>query len=174
MSPAECNSDLFTTAYSHYYADIEEFLHRKIGDSCESEDMTQEIFTRLCSRTEEITDVGAWLHGAVRNSLRMRYRSEKRAPQEFPLFNDEDDMPLVAAPVITEARIILDDSLDALGDDDQRALVDLIAAGGHSYREAAAFLGMSARRARYLYTLAIRQVKQHLAMKGIREVADLA
>ena len=120
-----------------------------------------------------LTDCCAWLHGAVRNCLRMRFRGESRAPREFPLFDDENDMPLVAAPVITEARIILDESLDALDGENQRALVDLIAAGGLTYRQAAARLGISPRRARYLYGLAIGRLKKHLAMKGIRGVADL-
>jgi RNA polymerase sigma factor (sigma-70 family) len=173
MSAAEINSDFFSAAYSHYHSEVESFLHKILRNPHESEDLAQEIFARLCSRTEEVTDVRAWLRGAVRNCLRMRFRGERRAPREFPLFDDEDDMAAVAAPVITEARIILDDSLDALDGEDQRALVDLIAAGDSSYREAAAHLGISPRRARYLYTLAMRQLKRDLSLKGIHEVADI-
>lgn len=173
MSPAEINPDFFNAAYSRYHSEIEGLLHRNLRDPYESEDLAQEIFARLCSRTEEVADVRAWLHGAVRNCLRMRYRSAKREPREFPLFDDERDMAAVASPVITEARIILDESLDALDGEDQRALVDLIATGDRSYREVAAHLGISPRRARYLYTQSIRQLKRHLAGKGIREAADL-
>ena len=173
MSAMEISSDFFSAAYSRYHSEVESFLHKNLGYSCESEDLAQEIFIRLYARKREVADVRAWLHGAMRNCLRMRFRGESRATREFPLFDDEDDMALVAAPVITEARIILDDSLDALDGGDQRALVDLIATGGLTYRQAAAHLGISARRARYLYGLAIGQMKKHLALKGIRGVADL-
>lgn len=92
---------------------------------------------------------------------------------ELPLFDDECDLKCVAAPEITEARIILDESLEILEEDEERALLDLIAVGNRTYREAAQHLRISETRARYRYSMAVCRVRRDLEMKGIRRVADL-
>lgn len=173
MSPAEAKRHLFNGAYARYHAIIEGYLKAKLRNTHDSEDLAQEIFARLFAHAETVDNVRAWLMGTAVNLLRRHYRDSLRETEELPLFDDELDLKCVAAPEITEARIILNESLETLEEDEERALIDLIAVGNRTYQEAAQHLRISETRARYRYSKAVCRVKRHLALKGIRRVADL-
>ncbi len=61
MSAMGIGSDFFSAAYSQYHSEVESFLHKFLGYSCESEDLAQEISYAFLSMKAVIRNWTNWI-----------------------------------------------------------------------------------------------------------------
>lgn len=103
-------------------------LRRTDGDSHLAADVSQQVFTELARRAEQLSgyaSLGAWLHTATRNAAINLMISEKRrrVRETAALAAAEDSAPAGAATDWDRVRPVLDAAIDELPEQDRTAIV---------------------------------------------------
>jgi RNA polymerase sigma-70 factor (ECF subfamily) len=135
------NWDGLSYLYSRYSDDVQRFIQSIVHDRHESEDITQDVFTKLITkiRKYEERDVpfAAWIMRVARNAALDHLRSRRQIPVD-EVWISEDDRERTAV----EYTHALKDALAELPDSQRQVLV-LRHIGGLSPTEIAKRLGKS-------------------------------
>lgn len=81
------------------YADLKRFIHGKVKNLQDAEDIVQEVFIRAQQKSDQLKEpekVSAWMYSITRNSIIDYYRNKKKhleeslqeTAEEYNLFND--------------------------------------------------------------------------------------
>lgn len=164
----------FAEIYSNYYSIVFSTIYTKLNNIDDTEDLCQEIFSRMYMKLEEITDKRKWLFGAIRLELLAFYRNKKKREVDIDDLFQEAGMTFVNG--FRDARIIIQDTLDNMGeicDDQERNLFELIAIKRFTYEEAGSQLALTKRQVRYKYSQVIKKLLDSLNNKGIKSLEEL-
>ncbi len=169
----------FDRLYRAHYPAVFNRLYRLTGRLEDAEDICQEVFAVLYRSMEKVREDEClkWLMGTARNLAAAHYRSKGEKTGRMTSGNELDDS-LEHAPVngYRELRIIIREEIengDNYGDETDRAVFQLVALFGYTYRDAARQLGLTARQVNYRYGKVIGRILESLRKKGIREIGDI-
>jgi len=161
----------FTQFMNRYRSPIGRYVHSRVRDRHQAEDITQEVFLRVLRAAQSSPHAGrasvkTWLFTIANNCMADHFRLKVRKP--LALVNDKDDPPEPAATDHTE-RIASDDQTEFLLDllpDEQRQAVAMKIIGGLTLAEIAEVLGcpLGTVKSRLLYGL--NKIHEHLTRKG--------
>ena len=134
----------FETAYKQYYSSLVGFAFQYVEDSSTSEDLVQEMFSKLWKKPEEFdirTNVKSYLFGAVRNACLNHLRHEKviRAHAEASTREVSDQVDFLE---MDELQDLIQKVLDQLPEK-RREIFELSRYEGMKYQEIADELGIS-------------------------------
>jgi RNA polymerase sigma factor (sigma-70 family) len=173
MIETENKKRKFPEVYSDYYAIVFSTAYSKIGNRDDAADITQEVFTRLCKKFEEVDDPRKWLFFAVKNVIKEHRRKSGDAEADI---DNMDDVGMTFVNGFRDARIIIQEAIENMenfGTENGRLLFELIAVCGFTYQEAASELGVSRRQAEYGYGIITARIINYLNKRGIKSVQDL-
>ena len=164
----------FKDVYDGLYSLIFSLIYSKISNFDEAEDLTQELFVRLCKKFNEVNDPKAWLFGAMRIILLDYFKEKGRKEDDIEGIIDDQRMGIVNE--FRDARIvieeILSDSTTGISDTD-RTIFELVAIHDYSFAEASRHIGLSYRQVRYAFQTTARKLLDLLRMRGIAKLEDL-
>ncbi len=164
----------FTEVYTGHYSRVFSAIYVKIEDMEIAGDLTQEVFTRLYERFDEVESPSKWLTGTMRYVLLEFFRKKYRKDLELDdLFQD---VTLTFVNGFRDARIMISEALEdknTFADEINRVLFDLVAIKGFSYSEAGEHTGLSIRQVRYRFGLTIRNLQDYFRKRGIHKLEDL-
>lgn len=163
----------FTDAYGRYYAVVFGSLYSRTGDFDVAEDMTQEVFIRYYSNMEKAFNDRAWVLTAVKFVLYEYYRMVKNMPDTFAEAEAFNDVSLTFVNGFRDTRIIIDRAIDAIEDETDRSIFDLVAVQNYTYEETGFELGLTGRQVKYRYGLIVRSIIEFLNRMGIHSLEDL-
>jgi RNA polymerase sigma factor (sigma-70 family) len=164
----------FSIVYSDYFGLIYSVVYAKINNADETEDICQEVFTRLYERFAEVENPRTWLYGAVRLVMLEHFRKKKGNDVNVDDLLDDVSMSYVNG--FRDSRIIIGQALEDMNnyeDDSERIIFELIAIHNFTYKEAAVQLGITEHKLRYKYNRATERLMQYFREKGIKGLEDL-
>ena len=163
----------FTLVYKKYYRLVNNSLYAKTGNSEDAADLTQEVFFALYEKYETVEKVKPWLYGTMKNQL-CTYYEAKGLSKEVAMENAFGDKNLLFVNGFRETRIIIQEALNTLENEEDRSVFDIIASNYYSQREAARALGLSRMQVRTRYNRAVDLILKYLSeKKGIKTLEDL-
>lgn len=129
-------------------------------------DVTQDTFLRVwenADRYEPRGKPGAWILTIARNLALMKLREQSRQGELSP--EEWEAIPDRKPEVTAEDRVVLQDALSILGDEERRVVL-LYAATGLKHREIAGLLGLPLSTVLSKYRRALRKLKAYLEKEG--------
>jgi RNA polymerase sigma factor (sigma-70 family) len=164
--------DLFSKLFVDYYPMVYNAVVTKVSSQYDAEDICQEVFIALFNHMEEVKNIRAWLYGTLKNFV-LKYYKEKYAGNEN-LESFMEDAALSFVNGFRDTRIIISDILEnALLDEEERNMFELIAYHKYSYSESAAIMGLTKRKVEYKYNKIAARITSLLKEKGISQIEDL-
>jgi RNA polymerase sigma-70 factor (ECF subfamily) len=144
--------------FERHHLIVFRFLRRMTGSAASAEDLAQEVFLRVVRGLEGYQDrfrERSWIFRIARNVLADRYRESQRSPPHLPL----QDAFATTVPASQGLRVVLDQALAHLPDDDREAFL-MREVGGLGYEEIADAMGSTRDAARmriYRARIALRE-----------------
>ncbi|MBN2401076.1 MAG: sigma-70 family RNA polymerase sigma factor [Spirochaetes bacterium] len=171
--PAELKKrDIFSGYFVDYYPMVFNAVVTKVSSQDDAEDICQEVFIALYNHLDGIQNVRAWLYGTLKNMV-LKYYKEKYTGHEN-IENFMEDAALSFVNGFRDTRIVINGVLkDALSDEEERNLFELIALHKYSYSETARVLGLTKRKVEYSYKKIAAKITQLLRERGISNIEDL-
>ncbi|MEE9439521.1 MAG: sigma-70 family RNA polymerase sigma factor [Saprospiraceae bacterium] len=75
----------------HFYKPILFFIKRRINNSLDAEDLTQEVFYKIAkSKEDDIRNVKSWIYSIAKHAIIDYYRMQKKDINEVVEFTDEE------------------------------------------------------------------------------------
>jgi RNA polymerase sigma-70 factor (ECF subfamily) len=154
--------------YSRYSDDVQRFIQSIVHDRHESEDITQEVFTKLMQKIrryeEREVPFAAWIMRVARNAALDHLRSRRQIPVDevWISHDDEDQASLEYTHALKAALAELPDS--------QRQVLVLRHIGGLSPTEIAKRLGRSEGSIHGLHHRGRAALKVSLERRGVAPV----
>jgi RNA polymerase sigma factor (sigma-70 family) len=161
----------FTEIYSSYYQTVYGLIYSKITSETDADELSQEVFISFYLKMDGITNVRAWLIGAIKNILFNFYKKQNRLDCD-QIEDYSNDVAISLVNGLREARIIIEEALQTLSEHD-RILFDLIAVQYLTYERASCHTGMTVRQVKYRYYQILRIIRSYLYDKGINRIEDL-
>jgi RNA polymerase sigma-70 factor (ECF subfamily) len=162
----------FTEFYADYYQIVYGTIYSKISNADDVDDLVQEVFMHFYARMDGIENRRSWLFGAINNVLSNYYRKKKKFSSEEDISNYLSDVSLTFVNGFRDTRIIIDDAVRLLPEPD-RIIFDLIAVQNLTYDMAARHLGQTRRQVEYRYSQIVKEIRNFLNAKGIKNIEDL-
>lgn len=113
MSNNFCSNNNMNEIVHDYYDYIHSFIAKKVGNTEDVEDLTQEVMFRLatsCTQPSEIKNIKAWLFQVARNVIYNYYQSKKLDTEsildENAFLNDEEEKSDVADYIISMINLL--------------------------------------------------------------------
>lgn len=163
----------FTALVERFQDRVWRVCYRLMGNAEDAHDAAQEVFVRLFlqrTRFEGRSRYSTWVHGiAIRTCLMMR-RSQGRRRKHETLAADES-RPQRSPQSRTDATIDVNQILEAL-DDEERALLILKYAEGHSHEELAEMFEISVSACKMRIARARERLKQRFPEHSFGEEPD--
>ena len=170
--PEPKKRDLFSGLFVDYYPMVFNAVITKVSTQDDAEDICQEVFMALYNHIDEVQNVRAWLYGTLKNKV-LKYYKEKYTGVDN-LENFMEDAALSFTNGFRDTRIIISGVLkDALTDDEERNMFELIAVHRYSYSETASLMGLTKRKVEYRYNKIAAGITQLLKERGISHIEDL-
>lgn len=162
----------FEEVYNSYYKKIYFYLLKKINNSFEAEDLTQEIFVK-CYRYYESYDpdvaaVSTWIYTIMNNHLKNYYRDRK---QHISLDQEDSLPPLKSEEYLEEACILEEEkkivlcAIDELSEREQIIIKKTYFEQKNS-KEIARMLGITSSNVRVILTRAKEKIKKYFIKQG--------
>ena len=161
----------YSETYSLYYPVVFNAAFSKVGSSEDAEDIVQNVFIRYYEKMDDIRDSRSWLLGTMRYEVLNYYRKKNNADTDIE--NIFDDPSLAFTNGFRDTRIIIEEAINSLKEEENRVLFDLVAIQRYTFREAAESLGYSVRQVRYRYESIVGIILDYLRAKGIAAIEDL-
>ncbi len=162
----------FTEHYNEYYSFVCGLFYTRTGDIHISEDLTQELFIDLYRKYDSIDNVHNWLLASIRTAMLVHRRKAVRLPGQIEETEDTEILFASTDPCM-ETRMIISDAIDSINGFIERVVFELVSIQRYTYIDAAAALGLTKRNVRYRHGIAVRNVLQALAERGVKRVEDL-
>lgn len=146
----------------------------RINSIDDSEDITQEIFTRFYNRIDEVESPGKWLYGTMRLVLFEFYR--KQRDDVVDIEEVFTDVSLTFINGMRDLRMVISDILDddsTFGNDQNRLIFELVAIQRYTLEEAARELGLNRDQVKYRYSIINKNILFSLKRKGVNTLEDL-
>ncbi|MDD3704800.1 MAG: sigma-70 family RNA polymerase sigma factor [Clostridiaceae bacterium] len=163
----------FVELYNSYFPRVSNYVHYRVDDFHEADDLTSQIFTKLFIKLEyylpEKAPLPVWIFSIARNSVTDYYRSRNRNTYVFLeetaelsdlRFNLDD------AVVSRELRQYLHRALASLSEREQE-IIALKFWSGCTNRDIAKFIGISESNTGVILFRAMRRLRQILESWGI-------
>jgi len=167
QTEARIEAQTFSAAFRAHYADVLNFVRRRVGDVAHAEDLTAEVFSRAWQGRVGVSasenpgsgkSARPWLFGIARHVIIDSYRSEERRSK---LDQQLTQLPLTVpdAATSTDAVVDLQSAWGKLTPADREVLA-LVAWDGLTGDEAAAVLGCS----RAAYSVRLTRARRRLRL----------
>jgi len=150
-------------------------VRRLAGDRHAAEDVTQQVFSDLAKRADEVSRhvaLAGWLHTSTRFAAAHVVRAEQRRrlrEQALLTMNATEGEP-TADEAWSKLRPVLDDTIDGLEERDRAAVVWRFFEG-RSFADIAEQLRLNENAARMRVERALEKLQRGLAQRGIRSTA---
>ena len=162
---------VFSEAFTMYYPLIYNIVCLKVSDRDDADDITQAVFLSYYPKMDEVVNVRKWLFGAVRLEVMNFYR--KKGSDTVDIDTLFEDAALSFVNGFRDTRVIIEQAIESITDDTNRAIFELVAIQNYTYQETGNILGFSSRRVKYHYHLIIKEILRYLNEKGIKNIEDL-
>jgi RNA polymerase sigma factor (sigma-70 family) len=166
----------FTDMYAEFFPMIYSMIYQKINDHDSTHDLCQELFMRFHGKYDEIENHRRWLLSSVKYIMLEYLRKKKRKDNEIDIETMMNDAAMTFVNGMRDTRIMIEEALDTLvffGEETNRTLFDMVALHQYTYKETAAYLGMTERQVRYKYRIVVNSLMRHFKEKGIHGMEDL-
>jgi len=173
IAPANDDGSAFTEIYNTYFPRIYNYVHYRVADFHAAEDLTSQIFEKLCSSFKyyqsEKAPFSAWLFSIARNTITDHYRSQSRIHfTSIEITEDLIDSKPDPAEIVSynETQQYLLKALASLNQREQ----DIIALkfwSGLSNRDIAKLIGISESNTAVILFRAMRRLRLILESQGM-------
>lgn len=155
--------------FEEYYPELLVMARGRAND--DAEDILQNVFIKYYEKMNEVRDAKSWLYGSVRLELKNYIRKNAKTVnvENIEVYEDiyQDD-------AFNDLRFTLDSIIDSVPiKETDRALFEMLALRGFSFKEAAEECGYTVRQARYHYSSVKKEIRDALKRRGISKVDDL-
>ncbi|MGL4369457.1 MAG: RNA polymerase sigma factor [Spirochaetota bacterium] len=166
--------NLFALAYSQHYAAVFGALYHHTHNLEISEELTQEVFIRFYNNMEKVDQTRSWLFATAKYVCYEHYHQQTRHPDEVALIEESDiNSDRQAATDHKEVRIILQQAINAISQEQDRTLFDLVSIQKFTHEEAGKLVGLSKRQVKYRHAQVVNELLDALKKKGITSLQEL-
>lgn len=163
----------FKDIYSNYYPLVFGTIRKKVQNRETSDDLAQEVFMVYYKKMDEIQNVRAWLYQTTRLLVTEYYRKNSSLSNERNIEELFLDATLTFVNGFRDTRIIINEAIESIMDEQKRLIFDLIAVQNYTYPEVSRVLGISQRQVFYRYQIICQEIQKYLETRGIKNVEDL-
>ena len=175
--PERVKPSSYRKAYNEYYPLIFSMVYTRTANREDAEDIAQEVFIRLYKNYDDVRDVRNWLFTALRFEISNYYNRKENVKKDTVDIDALKDSAAVAVQNDTpETAIIIADILaeeDNYGSEEERILFELAALYSFSFKDVAAFLGMTRWQVEYRYKKIEVKILHKLKERGITGTGDI-
>lgn len=164
-----------TEIYSIYYPVMFSAVNAKVCNTDDTQDICQEIFTRLYERLDEVENVRRWLFSAMKFVILEYFRSRKKN-EALNIDDVFQDISLTFVNGFRDTRMLIEEAMSdkaTFADETERVIFDLIAFNDLTYEMAAKQIGMTRRQIEYRYTQVVERIVRFLKGKGINSLEEI-
>ncbi len=159
----------FNELYRLFYPVVNGSIYSKTNNREDTDDLTQDVFLELALKLDEVKNVRAWLFTTLKARVFDYYRKKGNIPENIVI----DGLNMTFVNGFRDTRIIIQEAIDAIADDSDRVIFDLIAVQYYSYEDVSEVTGLTFSQVRYKYGLVIKNVLDYLKKKDINSLEDL-
>ncbi len=164
----------YTEVYNDYYELMYHTVYQKTNNYDETEDICQELFTRLLENIAHVREMRKWIFVTLRNIIYEYYRKKGKNDDNIDeLYND---VRITFVNGFKDTRILIDEAIQNVIDasDDMEFLIfELIGKHKYTYKDVASKLKLSFAQVRYKYNQTTIKIADYLKKRGIENLEDL-
>jgi RNA polymerase sigma factor (sigma-70 family) len=164
----------FSQVYSDYYPVVYGVVFSKLRNNETTQDLCQEIFTRMYVKFDEIRNYRTWLFGTMRLVLLEYYREKHH--NHVAIDDVFNDVNLTYLNAFKDTRLILEEAMQEMqnfGDEKNRIIFEMVTIRNLTYKETAQQLGISINQVRYRLERITERFIDYLRSKGINSLEEL-
>ena len=163
---------IFADNYEKYYPLVFNILYSKIQSDHEADDLSQEIFIKYYNKLEEVESPRKWLLGVLRHEVFNYYRKNKKS--QVDVDDVLNDVNLQFVNGMRDTRIIIEEAINNVDMTEQERLVfEYLTFYNYTQVNTAKILGITRRKAMYVYEKTVKKILGSLSKKGISNIEDL-
>jgi RNA polymerase sigma-70 factor (ECF subfamily) len=146
VKAARCDPAAFAALYRRYVTPIYRYIHSRLGNVADAEDLTAQVFTEALEglhRYRERGNFAAWLFTIARHKVTDYYRRQRPNPPLNEALDSPADGTDPLAHMVQEEALRRLTALVTRLDEEQQELLRLRFAGGLTYGEIGKIVGRS-------------------------------